>query len=50
MPVINRPLVGSDNNEEQHKVIIDRQSRNDNGNDTSKSFVSLPIGSTVVVQ
>ena len=50
MPVINRLLVGSNNDEEHHKVIIDRQSRNDKGDDTSKCFVSLPIQSTVVVQ
>ena len=30
--------------------IIRRQNRNDKGKDTSKSFVSLPIGSTVAVQ
>ena len=50
MPVINRSPVGTDNNEEHHKAIIDRQSTNDKSNDASKSFVSFPIGSTVVVQ
>ena len=50
MPVINRLPVGSDNDEEHHKVIIDRQSRNDKVDDTSKRFVSLPIGSSVVVR
>ena len=50
MPVINRPLVGTNNDNEHHKALIGRQSRNDKGKDTSRSFVSLPIGSTVVVQ
>ena len=43
MPVINKLPVGSNNDEEHYKVITDRQTRNDTGNDTSKSFVSLPI-------
>ena len=49
MPIMNRPLVGIDNDEEHHKVIIKRQTNNDKDKDTSKKFVSLPIGSTVVV-
>ena len=50
MLVIDRLPVGSDNDEEHHKAIMDRQTRNDKGNDTSKSFVSLLVGSTVAVQ
>ena len=49
MPVIKRLLVGSED-EEHSKVIIDRHSRNDKSDDTSKGFASLPIGSTVAVQ
>ena len=44
MPIFNRPPHG----EEDHEVIIKRQTKNDK--DTSKSFVSNPIGSTVAVQ
>ena len=50
MPVINRPPVGINNDDEHHKALIGRQNRNDIGKDTSKSFVSLPIWSTVAVQ
>ena len=50
MPVINRPLVGTNNDDEDHKALIGRQSRKDKGKDTSIGFVSLPIGSTVAVQ
>ena len=50
MSVINRLAVGINNDEEHHKVIIDRQCRNDKGDVTSKSFVTLHIGSTVMVE
>ena len=48
MPVINRLPMGIDNDDEHHKVLIIRQTKDDK--DTSKHFVSLPMGSTVVVQ
>ena len=50
MPVINRLLIGIDNDDEHHKAIIKRQTKNDQDKDTSRNFVSLPIGFTVVVQ
>ena len=50
MSVINRLPVGSDNDDEYHKALIGRQNRNDKGKDTSKGFLSLPIGFTVAVQ
>ena len=50
MPIINRPPVGIDNDEEHHEVIIKRQTKNDKDKDTSKTFVSIPIESTVAVQ
>ena len=50
MPVMDRLLINTNNDEEHHKVLTNRQCRNDQGNDTFKKFVSLPIGSTVVVQ
>ena len=40
MPVINRPLIGIDNDDDHHKVIIKRQTKNDKDKDTSKNFVS----------
>ena len=50
MPVINRPPTGIDNDDEHHKALIKRQMKNDKDKDTFKSFVSLPLGSTVAVQ
>ena len=50
MPVIKRLLMGIDNDDEHHKALIIRQTKNDKDKDTSKNFVSLPVGSTVVVQ
>ena len=50
MPVVNRLLIGSNNDEEHHNALINRQCRNDKDDNTSKSFNPLPIGSTVAVQ
>ena len=50
MPVISRPLVGIDSDDEHHKVIIKRQTKNEKDKDTSKNFVPLPTGSTVAVE
>ena len=50
MQVINRLPFGIDNDDEHHKVLIIRQTKNDKDKDTSKNVVSLPIGSTLVVQ
>ena len=47
---MDRLPINTNNDEEHHKVLTNRQCRNDWGNDTSKTFVSLPIGSTIVVQ
>ena len=41
MPVINRLPVGPDNEEEHHKVLIDRQSRNDIGSAVSVQWVDV---------
>ena len=50
MPVIDRKLVSVDNDDEHHKNLMHRQSKNDPNNDASQVFVSICIGSTVVVQ
>ena len=47
MPIVNTPTAGIDNDEEHHEVIIKRQMKDDKNKSTSKSFVSIPIGSTV---
>ena len=50
MPVMNRLPINTDNDEEHHKALVNRQCKNEQGKDTPKNFVSLPIGSTVAVQ
>ena len=50
MPIINRPVVGRDNDEEHYEALIKRQTENDKKQDTPRYYVSIPIGSTVVVQ
>ena len=50
LAVINRPPVGIDNDQEHYEVIAKRKTKDDKGRDTPKMYVSIPIGSTVVVQ
>ena len=50
MPTINRPLVGRDKHEEHYEVLIKIQTENDKNQDTPRNYVSIPIGSIVVVQ
>ena len=49
LPIINRPPVGTDNDQEHYKVILKRQIKDDKSKGTSKIYVSIPIGSTVAV-
>ena len=50
MPVMDRPPININKDYEHHKALVNRQYRNEQGKDTSKKFVSLPIESTVTVQ
>ena len=50
MPVIDRKPISVDNDDENHKKLTHRQGKNDPNNNTSQVFVSIHIGSTVVVQ
>ena len=50
MPVMDRKPINIDNDDKHHKNLMHRQCKNDQDNDTSKIFMSIPIGSTVVVQ
>ena len=49
MPIVNRPLINS-NNDEHYKALVNRQTKNDKNNDTFRNYVSFSIGSTVVFQ
>ena len=50
MPVIDRKPVNVDDDDEHHKNLMHRQSKNDTNNYVSQVFISIPIGSTVAVQ
>ena len=50
IPVMDRPPINIDNDDEHHQTLMHREGKNDQGNDTSKMFMYIPIGSTVVVQ
>ena len=42
MLVVDRLLIGSDNDEEHHNVLINRQCRNDKDDDTSRNLILFP--------
>ena len=48
--VMDRQPMNKDNDDEYHQTLMHRQGKNDRGNNTSKIFISIPTGSTVVVQ
>ena len=50
MPIINGPPIGLNNDNEHYEALNMRQMKNDKIHDTSRMYVSIPIGSTVVVQ
>ena len=50
MPIINRPPVGLNKDDEHYEVWVKRQTNNDKSNDTPRMYASIPIGSTVAVQ
>ena len=49
-PVMDSPPINIDNDDRHHQTVMHRQGKNDQDSDTSKIFMSIPIGSTVVVQ
>ena len=50
MPIISRPLVGRYKDEEHYEALVKRQTKDDKNQDTPRNYVSIPMGSTVVVQ
>ena len=50
MPIINRPPVGRDKDEEHYEVLIKKQTKDDKNQGTPRNYVSVPIGSNVAVQ
>ena len=44
MPVMDRKPINIDNDDKNHKNVTHRQGKNDQNNDTSKIFMSIPIG------
>ena len=49
MPLINIPPISIDNDDEHHKALLERQTKNDKKYDTSRNYTLLPIGPTVGV-
>ena len=50
MPIISRPPVGVNNEEEHYEGLVCSQTKDDKNQDTPRNYVSIPTGSTVVVQ
>ena len=48
--MVNRQLINSNNDDEHYEVLVNRQTKNDKNYDTSRSFASFSLGSTVAVQ
>ena len=49
MPIIKRPLIGLNNDDEHYEALVKRQTKNDKNHDTSRKYASIPIGCTVAV-
>ena len=49
IPLINRPPISIDNDDEHHKALLTRQTQNDKKHDTARYYTLLPIRSAVVV-
>ena len=50
MPIINRLPINTNKDDEHYEALVTRETRNDKNYDTTRSYDSFPIGSTVVVQ
>ena len=50
MQIINRLLINSNNDDNHYEESVKRQMKSDQNHDTARNYVSIPIGSTVVVQ
>ena len=50
MSIINRALIGLNNDDEHYEALIKRQTKNDKNHDTFRRYASISMGSTVVVQ
>ena len=49
MPIINRPLIGLNNDDEHYEALVKRKVNNNMNHDTPKKYASIPIVSIVVV-
>ena len=50
MPIIDRTPISIDNDDEYHKALVKRQTKNDKKYDPARNYTLLPIGSTVAVK
>ena len=49
MLILNRPPVNTHNDDEHYKTLVQRQTKADKSYDTLRNYISIQIGSTVVV-
>ena len=50
MSIINRPLIGLNNNDDHYEALIKRQMKNDKNHDTPRIYAAIPIVATLAVQ
>ena len=49
MPILSRPLIGLNNNEEHYKTLVKRQTKENKGHNSFRNYDLTPMESTVVV-
>ena len=50
MPIINRALIGINNDDEHYRALVKRQMKNDKNHDPPRNYASIPTVSTIEVQ
>ena len=50
MPILNRPPVHTNNNDDHYETLVERQAKADKYYDTLRNYNSIQMGSTVVIQ
>ena len=49
MPILSRPLISTNNDDEHNEALVKRCTKKDKNHDTSRNYDFIPIGYTVVV-
>ena len=50
MPIVNRLMINSINNDEHYEALVTRQTKNDKNKDAFRNYASFSVGFTVAAQ